>query len=135
MDSLLRWVGGKRLLRKKIVELIPNRKVYVEPFGGAAWVLFYKERLPKEIEVYNDINSNLTNLFLQIKYHSDAVINELRLMLKSRKMFQMMKDWNGLTEIQKAARFYYLVLISFGGFGQHFGRSIKTGGGSISLYV
>ena len=43
MNSFIPWVGGKRLLRKQILELFPKkeeRKRYVEVFGGAAWVLF-----------------------------------------------------------------------------------------------
>jgi len=33
---LLKWVGGKRLLRKKIASLVPDDiKLYAEPFGGA----------------------------------------------------------------------------------------------------
>lgn len=39
--SLLNWVGGKRLLRKTIAPLIPTDITsYIEPFGGAGWVLF-----------------------------------------------------------------------------------------------
>ena len=40
--SLLNWVGGKRLLRKTIAPLIPTDITsYIEPFGGAGWVLFW----------------------------------------------------------------------------------------------
>lgn len=43
MNSFIPWIGGKRLLRKKIISLFPDiqaRNRYVEVFGGAAWVLF-----------------------------------------------------------------------------------------------
>ena len=44
MDSFIAWVGGKKLLRKEIVNRFPEKfNRYVEVFGGAAWVLFYKE--------------------------------------------------------------------------------------------
>lgn len=64
MDSFMKWIGGKKLLRNEIVSRFPDDKLdkYVEVFGGAGWVLFHKEKYaPKE--VYNDINSNLVNLF------------------------------------------------------------------------
>lgn len=43
MDSFISWIGGKKLLRKEILSLFPENKVfdrYVEVFGGAGWVLF-----------------------------------------------------------------------------------------------
>ena len=131
MDSFLRWIGGKRLLRKTIVSLIPQHTTYVEPFGGAAWVLFHKPK--SEVEVYNDINSELTNLFLQVKYHPLALEKEIEFMIKSRKMFRLMKDYKPLTEIQRAARFYFLIIVSFGAKGGNFGTMKKSGGG-VQLY-
>ena len=53
--SLLNRVGGKRLLRKRIVPLIPTDiQSYIEPSGGTGWVLFYKDRLA-ELEIYNNL--------------------------------------------------------------------------------
>lgn len=40
---------------------------YIEVFGGAAWVLFHKDR-HAEIEIYNDYNSDLVNLFHCVKF-------------------------------------------------------------------
>lgn len=39
----------------KLLPLIPPHKIYVEPFGGGASLLFAKE--PSPVEVYNDIDS------------------------------------------------------------------------------
>ena len=48
--SLLNWVGGKRLLRKTIEPLVPKDIMsYIEPFGGAGWVLFYKNKIPTPV--------------------------------------------------------------------------------------
>ena len=54
-NSPISWFGGKRLLRKQIIEKFPCHTCYVEVFGGAGWVLFGKE--PSKVEVYNDIDS------------------------------------------------------------------------------
>lgn len=56
-----RWFGGKGTLKSKLLPLIPESKVYVEAYGGAASVLFAKKQVP--IEVYNDLDGNLVNLF------------------------------------------------------------------------
>lgn len=42
MDALIAWIGGKRLLRKKILPLIPKHDIYCEVFGGAGWIMFGK---------------------------------------------------------------------------------------------
>ena len=51
---------------------------FIEPFGEAGWMLLYKEKWGY-LEVYNDLDYRLVNLFLQIKYHTDEVIKELDL--------------------------------------------------------
>lgn len=69
MNSFIGWIGGKKLLRSEIIKRFPeNIGRYVEVCGGAAWVLFGKER-HAELEVYNDANGDLVNLFRCIKYH------------------------------------------------------------------
>ena len=119
MNSFISWIGGKKLLRSKILEAFPvqgtfNR--YIEVFGGAGWVLFSSERHAK-MEVYNDVNGNLVNLFRCTKYHSEALQKELEFILMSREQFFNSKEQmevKGLTDIQRAARFYILIKESFG---------------------
>jgi len=128
---LLKWVGGKRLLRKKIASLIPsNIKLYAEPFGGAGWVLFSKDKWA-DVEVYNDLDGRLVNLFRIAKYHPKALVDELRFMLRSREMFEQALEFEGYTDIQRAARFLFLVSTSFGGGGRMFGISKLTPAPSI----
>jgi DNA adenine methylase len=59
--SLISYIGGKYYLANWIISLLPKGTVYVEPFGGGASVLLNKPRHP--VEVYNDINEKLVNLF------------------------------------------------------------------------
>lgn len=117
MNSFIKWVGGKRLLRKQILNEFPQEVTcYVEVFGGAAWILFAKEK-HAEVEVYNDVNRNLVNLFRCVKYHADALYEELKWLFISREQFEQAKeDVNNpnLTDIQRAARFFILVKCSFG---------------------
>lgn len=125
MDSFIGWIGGKKLLRKEIVSRFPDEsyKKYVEVFGGAAWVLFYKDR-HAETEVYNDINSELVNLFKCIKFHCQELQRELRFMLNSRELFNEFKNSynvSGMTDIQRAARFFMLIKTSYGADKRTFG--------------
>lgn len=122
---LINWVGGKRILRKVISEMIPNTiGSYIEPFGGGAWVLFYKEKWA-ENEVYNDLDNRLYNLFNIVKYHPEALQKELELAICSRSIFNRSLEDAGVTDIQKAATFFYMITRSYGGRGEHFGYCIK----------
>lgn len=119
MDSFIGWIGGKKLLRNEILGRFPEEqpKAYVEVFGGAGWVMFAKDKKASQLEVFNDMNSNLINLYRCIKYHREAVIEELNFLLSAREVFNDYKEqmnMPGLTDIQRAARYFYLIKISFG---------------------
>lgn len=131
MNSFITWIGGKKLLRKKILEQFPGEETYnryVEVFGGAAWVLFFKEKYA-DLEVYNDVNGNLVNLFRCVKYHPEAVQKELDWMLMSREQFFDAREQlnvRGMTDIQRAARFYITIQESFGADCKSFGVRSKN---------
>lgn len=127
---LLNWVGGKRLLRKTIAPLIPKDLIsYIEPFGGGGWILFYKEKWA-DLEIYNDLDGRLVNLFRIVKYHPEALKEELRLLLGSREMFMQFLNAKLYTDIQKAAQFLFLITRSFGGRGETYGTVKKSAGGA-----
>jgi len=130
---LINWVGGKRLLRKKIEPLIPSDiKSYLEPFGGGGWVLFYHDKWA-DLEVYNDLDGRLVNLFKIVKYHPNALKEELQYLLGSREMFMQFLKVEGITDIQRAVRFLFLITRSFGGRGESFGcTKVSCGGASKS---
>lgn len=72
MNSFISWIGGKKLLRKKILDQFPeNYDGYIEAFGEEVWVLFGKEK--KGMKAYNDINSELVNLYRCVKHHPEAL--------------------------------------------------------------
>ena len=76
VNSFFPWIGGKKQMREIILERFPvEYGRYVEVFGGAAWILFGKE--PEPFEVYNDLNSDLTNMFRVVKEKPLAFLKEL----------------------------------------------------------
>ena len=108
-------MGGKHAAAEKLIALFPEHTCYVEVFGGAANVLFAKER--SKSEVLNDLNDQLVNVFRVIRWHPDEFFAELRLILHSRTEFNDCHDQPGLTDIQRAVRYFYRLKTSFGGTG------------------
>lgn len=121
MDSPIKWVGGKRILRKDIIPLIPKCDCYIEVFGGAGWVLFGKNPKDHKAEVYNDINSDVVNFFKVVRDKYDELEKYYEYMLVSREIFDKMKyyDVEKLTDIQKAFRFWYMLKYAYGGRKNH----------------
>ncbi|EIC4353471.1 DNA adenine methylase [Salmonella enterica] len=109
------WTGGKRRLAKHILPLFPEHTCYVEPFCGAAALFFLKK--PGKVEVINDINGDLMNLYRVVKHHPDEFLRQFEWSLVSREEYTRLKSMPAetLTDIQRAARFYYLQKQAFGG--------------------
>lgn len=112
--SPLAWVGGKSKLTSTIIPLIPEHQCYVEVFAGAAWVLFRKE--PSKVEIINDINNDLVTLYRVLQNHLEEFVRYYKWQLISRDEWQRLQriDESTLTDIQRAARFYYLVKSAYG---------------------
>ncbi|ASN68308.1 putative modification methylase dpniia [uncultured Caudovirales phage] len=114
-------MGGKSKLRKTIIEMIPEHICYVELFFGAGWVYFGKDT--SKVEVINDIDKELINLFKMIKYHAPEIERQLEYEFSGRDIFEEYKNYSieYLTEINRAVRFLYLITQSFAGKGGTYG--------------
>lgn len=112
---LVPWIGGKRRLASRILPLFPAHTCYVEPFCGAAALFFLKA--PSEVEVLNDVNGDIVNLYRVVKTHLEEFVRQFKWALTSREIFRWLDDTppETLTDIQRAARFYYLQRLCFGG--------------------
>ena len=111
---LVPWVGGKRRLAQHILPLFPEHSCYVEPFCGAAALFFLKE--PAKVEVLNDVHGELVRLYRVVQNHLDEFVRQFRWALASREMYGWLQAVppDTLTDIQRAARFFYLQKLGFG---------------------
>lgn len=121
------WLGGKRRLAKRLVALIeavPHR-CYVEPFIGMGGVFFRRELVP-EVEVINDLSRDVHTFFRVLQRHYVAFMETMRFQLTIRREFERLvrTDPDTLTDLERAARFFYLQRLSFGG--KATGRSFGT---------
>lgn len=115
MKGPLSYVGGKNRIATKIISLIPQHKTYVEAFAGGAQVLFRKE--PSDVEVINDLDGELVNFYRVCQAHPEEILRSLRFILLSRKWYSLLTKTppETLTDIQRAARYFFLQKTSFGG--------------------
>lgn len=123
-NSFLAWLGGKSMLADQIVALAPPHTCYCEVFAGAAWVLFRKPE--SKVEVINDMNLDLVTLYRVVKHHLEELIRQFRWVLYHRDEFDRLfkVDPGTLTDVQRAARFFYLMRAGFAG--QVGSRSFST---------
>lgn len=115
LNSPFKWVGGKSRLRKPIIDLLPKHTCYVEPFCGAAWVLFGKP--PSDVEVINDLDQEVVTFFRVVKEKPEELIASFEWELVARAEFERLAklEPSKLTDVQRAHRFYYLIMAGWGG--------------------
>ena len=129
MKSFIPWIGGKSQLAKKIISMFPDDiGRYIEVFGGGGSVLFAKDK-HAPLEIYNDFNSQLVNLFRCIRFHRQELQREISGYINAREVFEDIKaqiNMRGFTDIQRAAMFYIQVKISYGADGRTYGCNKKS---------
>jgi len=112
--SQLPYIGGKAALAPKLIAMLPAHRTYVEVFGGAGHVLFRKER--STIEVYNDADARLANLFHVLRDHFDDFAARLRWTLYARSAHAAWRRIGPAGDpIEDALRTFYLLQSSMCG--------------------
>ncbi|MCQ4310931.1 DNA adenine methylase [Pseudomonas stutzeri] len=133
-SPIIPWLGGKRRLADRLLALFPPHECYVEVFAGGA-ALYFLRPMPAKTEVLNDVNGELINLYRVVQNHLEEFVRQFKWALSSRQLFKWLQDTRPetLTDIQRAARFFYLQQHAFGGRvdGQSFGTA--TTGPAINL--
>lgn len=121
---LLRYFGGKAEMAPWIVSLFPDHHLYLEPYGGAASVLFSKA--PSPIEVYNDLYGEVFDFFQVLREQPEALIRKLSLTPWHRVEFNAAHEPSD-DPVERARRFYVRSWQGFGGVGTGKSRRQRTG--------
>lgn len=116
MKSLLGYYGGKAgAVGAWIAAQLPPHRAYVEPFGGMAGVLMQKGYSP--IEVYNDLDNLLVNLFRVLRSEELRPHLEQQLALTNYARKEFDDCFRGLHEetnaVERARRTYVVLAQSF----------------------
>ena len=95
------WIGSKEKIAPYILQLFPpNLTQYVEPFGGSGAVLLALPPDPNRLDIYNDLDAELVNLFSCIKECSNVLLRELKFLpIHGRKLFEYYRDFVAHKEV------------------------------------
>lgn len=137
VDPVAPWLGGKSRLADTIIPWINSvdHVLYAEPFVGMGGIFLRRDKRSKA-EVINDYGRDVSNLFRILKYHYVPFVEMIRWNLTTRHDWMVLNKTppDTLTDLQRAARFLYLLKTSFGGkvTGQSFGVD-TTGSGRFDV--
>ena len=94
-------IGGKEKIAPYILQTFPAKLAqYVEPFGGSGAVLLALPQDPSRLDIYNDLDAELVNLFSCIKECSNVLLRELKFLpIHGRKLFEYYRDFVAHKEV------------------------------------
>jgi DNA adenine methylase len=127
------YYGAKQRLSSKIIQLLPPHNAWVEAFCGSAALTLAKA--PAPIEVINDLNGHIVNLFRQLRDNSDALCKAVALTpYASQEFDDAHSDDRGVPALEKARRFLVKTMMTVNGTvegtrsGFSFSQSFSRGG-------
>lgn len=125
------YFGSKRRLAIRIARMLPPHNAWVEAFCGSAAVTMAKKSAP--IEVINDADSQIVNVFRQLRLHPKELIGLVELTPYAREEFLEAYDAieNG-NRLEQARRFLVASMMTVNGAVGSNGIGFKHSGFSYS---
>jgi DNA adenine methylase len=132
MRPPVHYYGGKTRLAPWLVSLMPQHRVYVEPFFGSGAVLFAKGR--SRFEILNDLDGNVVNFFRVLRERPDDLARVCRLTPHARDEHAACAldgpDVADLDDLERARRWWARCVQGFGKMPGKAGWSVSTRMGS-----
>jgi DNA adenine methylase len=108
------YYGAKQRIAKQIISALPPHNAWVEAFCGSAALTLAK--VPAPIEVINDLDGQVVNLFEQLRSNSKALCKAIALTPYARAEFQKARQSPELAEpLEKARRFLVSTMMTVNG--------------------
>lgn len=124
INTPISYYGGKQLMVRHILPLIPKHKGYIEPFCGGAAVFFAKELAA--LNVINDTNENIITFYRVAKLYPNKLIRLIDSTPYSMVAHKRARNiYRGITPASDLLRAWALFILShtsimsnFGSFGR-----------------
>lgn len=106
------YVGGKYKHLNWLLPLLPEKKTYVEPYGGSGVVLLNREQ--SDVETFNDKYSDVVTFFRAVRDSPKELLQKISLTPYSEEEFELAKNrHDGLSDVERARRFFVIVNASY----------------------
>lgn len=103
---ILRRLGNKKKIAKKIQAYFPPHKIYIEPFFGAGGMFFNKPKA--KYNIVNDLDSDVFNLFQVVMNQKEELEKAFYMMPIHSDLLEYWKKNQETEPIRKALRFLFL---------------------------
>lgn len=105
------YYGAKQRIASRIVAFLPPHNAWVEAFCGSAAITLAKPPVP--IEVINDLDGNVVNLFKQLRENSESLCRAIALTPYSREEFQSARNCIATPDpVERARRFLVATMMT-----------------------
>jgi len=111
------YYGGKFELSRRLVPMLASHERYLEVFAGGLSMFFRKKKA--KMNVVNDIDKDIVNLYTTVLYHFDEMCEFIFWMPKSRTIFEeaqkkvlSSKEFT-IPDVTRACLYYYVIRNSF----------------------
>src|SRR4030042_574320 len=105
------YYGAKLRIAKKIIESLPPHNAWVEGFCGSAAITLAKP--PAPIEIINDADGEIVNLFDQLRNNADALFHAVALTPYAREEFERAcYTQEDLDPLERARRFLVATMMT-----------------------
>jgi DNA adenine methylase len=125
------YFGAKLRLSRRIAEMLPPHHAWVEAFCGSAAVTMAKK--PAPIEIINDADLKIVNVFRQLRDNSAELIRLVELTPYAREEFEAVYRHNeSSNELENARRFLVASMMTVNGAIGSNGKGVRHSGFSYS---
>jgi DNA adenine methylase len=120
------YYGAKQRLASRIIAMLPPHNAWVEAFCGSAAITFAKK--PAPIEVINDKDGEIVNLFEQLRRNHEKLCRAVTLTPYAREEFLTARvSHRRLSRLERARRFLVATMMTVNGTtGSHSGFSFSS---------
>lgn len=108
------YYGAKQKIATRIIDMMPPHHAWVEAFCGSSAITFAKP--PAPIEVINDKNGEIVNVFDQLRNNCEELCRAITLTPYAREEFLKARSpAEGLSDLERARRFLVTSMMTVNG--------------------
>lgn len=105
------YYGAKQRIARQIIDILPPHYAWVEAFCGSAALTLRKTPVP--IEVINDVDGQIINLFEQLRTNAESLCRAVALTPYAREEFEHARDGQQIIDpLERARRFLVTAMMT-----------------------